>query len=430
MLYRSLKFSRFGWAWLIVFAYILSDGLLQAENSLGAESFAPLTVTLQPQISTSPLPQWVTGDETRGSEAANGISIQPESDSVTIPVPALASLNEIGAFALTVIFQDNGDGGPVVEWLPKEGGRVLLSPGLGISGLPLGLNARTLLLTQALDLDGGSIKVSFAGRFKRLLSLSLRPAKELGIATLDDEIQPALFMGNDHMIGATAVSGIDEVIKHGDTQRGNMIRAELSASPQRLDTNQGNGPIEFVVPLSTTPQGSYLHTEVAGLDPSSWIKVEINGFPCGALAMASFPLDDPHVVIAGSGQLLFAGWRNGSLFIPSGLWKEGDNSVVLTLERGMGDQGQALHLQNTVMDLLMPASANINSPSTDTAPPVTPLPSSSPVASSSLPPAETEPLSSTPTSSEALSTGSLYGNPSPALFHATPGTITPQTLNP
>jgi hypothetical protein len=39
-------------------------------------------------------------------------------------------------------------------------------------------------------------------------------------------------------------------------------------------------------------------------------------------------------------------------------------------------------------------------------------------------------LSSTPTSSEALSTGSLYGNPSPALFHATPGTITPQTLNP
>jgi len=424
---RSHRFSRFGWVVLIGFTWILGIGKLEAESSSDRESFAPLTVTLQPQVSTSPLPSWVTDDGSTDSGATNGISIQPESDAVSIPVPALATLNEIGAFALTVIFQDNGDGGPVVEWQSKEGGRVLLSPGLGTMGLSLGLNARTLLLTQALDLDGGIIRVSFAGRFNRLLSLSLRPAKELGIATLDDEVQPALFMGNDHVIGASAVSGIDETIKHGDTQRGNMIRAELSASPQRLDTTQGNGPLEFVVPLASTPQGSYLHAEVADLDPSSWIKVEINGVPCGALGMASFPLDDPQVVIADSGQLLFAGWRNGSLFIPRGLWKEGENSVMLTLERGTGDQGQAVYLQNTVMDLLLPASGSMPSTSTEKAPSVLPLPSSpSAAAPSSLSPADAEPSSTpTPTTSEALSTGSLYGNPSPALFHATPGTITP-----
>jgi len=348
--------------------------------------------------------------------------VQPESDSVTIPVPALATLDEIGAFALTVIFEDNGDGGPVVEWEPKEGGRILLSSGLGMTGLPIGLNARTLLLTQSLDLDGGSIRVSFAGRFQRLLSLSLRPAKQFAIASLDDSFQPALFLGNDRVIGAAEVSGMDEQAKHGDSQKGDLIHAELSASPQRLDLAQGDASLEFVVPLSTPPKGSYLHTGVAGLDPSSWIKVEINGISCGALGMSSFPLDDPHVVLTDSGKLLFAGWRQASLFIPGELWKEGDNSIVLSLERGTGDGSQAVFIQKTEADLLLPKSGASIPSLTQALPSGLPLPAPSPA------PKVVASPSPTTSNDEMLSTGSLYGNPSPDLFHATPPASLPPSI--
>ena len=79
---RSHRFSRFGWVVLIGFTCILGIGKLEAESSSDRESFAPLTVTLQPQVSTSPLPSWVTDDGSTDSGATNGISIQPESDAV------------------------------------------------------------------------------------------------------------------------------------------------------------------------------------------------------------------------------------------------------------------------------------------------------------------------------------------------------------
>ena len=403
---------------------IVPLGMVRAEEMTGGESSSPLTVTLQPQVTTSPLPAWFVESRATSpfSASSNRVLVQPESDSVTIPVPALATLDEIGAFALTVIFEDNGDGGPVVEWEPKEGGRILLSSGLGTTGLPIGLNARTLLLTQSLDLDGGSIRVSFAGRFQRLLSLSLRPAKQFAIASLDDSFQPALFLGNDRVIGAAEVSGMDEQAKHGDSQKGDLIHAELSASPQRLDLAQGDASLEFVIPLSTPPKGSYLHTGVAGLDPSSWIKVEINGISCGALGMSSFPLDDPHVVLTDSGKLLFAGWRQASLFIPGELWKEGDNSIVLSLERGTGDGSQAVFIQKTEVDLLLPKSGASIPSITQALPSILPLLAPSPV-----PEAVASP--SPPTSNdETLSTGSLYGNPSPDLFHATPPASLPPAI--
>jgi len=159
---------------------------------LRAGAFDPLIVTLQPKVSLGILPVWMTG-------TTNVPSIHAESDSVLIPVPALSSQEEIGCFALTVVFQDNGDGGAVVEWISKQGDLTLLSAGLGESGVAIGLNSRTLLLPQSLTLDGGTIRVSFTGRFSRLISASLRPARELGVAALGEDFTPAL-VENDHQV--------------------------------------------------------------------------------------------------------------------------------------------------------------------------------------------------------------------------------------
>ncbi len=342
--------------------------------------FQSLRVTLQPKVVQGPLPVWET----------NNVSVQPESDSVQIPVPSLASQDEIGCFSLTVVFKDNGDGGPVVEWQPSEGDGVLLSAGLGDTGVAVGLNARTLLLPQTLMLDGGSLKVSFTGRFSRLISITLRPARELGVAALGSDYTPALLGENEPVLTQDEVSGADVTPKTGDTTEGSVIHAELSTLPKQLDLPGSDGVMEFVVPMASTPQGSLLQTEVGGLDPESWIEVTLNGESCGALGAAPFSFNSPSIVFSGSGRLLIAGWRTTSLLLPARLWKQGDNSIVLSLRRVTGDAGDAVYLRKARIDLL---------------------------------------FSPRDSSQETLSTGAVYGNPPPSLFHATAPLALPAIKN-
>lgn len=381
---------------------LLATGMTAAVPALSADSapeqFAPLGVTLQPNVTASTLPSWFSGS----------IGIHPESDAVEFPVPALATQNEIGCFALTVVFEDNGDGGPVVEWAPKGGDSLLLSAGLGEHGVAIGLNARTLLLPQQLALDGGVLRVSFAGRFARLLSATLRPARELGVAALGNELQPALIEGKDRVLEETDVSGADEKPVRGDRTEGRVIKAELAALPTRLDDLDGGG-LEVVVPMTKVPDGAYLHAEIGGLDPESWVEVTVNGESFGPLGAAPFSFADPRVIFSPAGRLLLAGWRPASLYLPARLLKEGENSVVFTLHRAAGDAGRAVYLRNARLDLLFGDHA----PASSAAPSPSPAPAA-PSAGSTLPPeaADQDP--------ETLSTGSLYGNPAPEFFRTTP----------
>lgn len=348
-----------------------------------ASALQPLSVTLQPSVSTGPLPPW----------AAGTLAIHPESDRVELPVPPLAAQEEIGCFALTVLFEDNGDGGPVVEWVSNQGEPLLLSAGLGENGVAVGLNARTLLLPQSLALDGGTARVSFAGRFSRLLSLSLRPAKELGIAALGNGANPPVLIdGKDRILDGEEVFGGDPAPGGGDRGEGRVLHAELSAPATRLDLPGSDSSMEIVVPLSSKPVGTHLRTEVAGLDPESWIEVLVNGESLGALGPASFALDAPEVRFSAGNRLQIAGWRTGTLYLPARTFRVGENSVTLTLRRAVGDEGRPVHLRNVQLDLLFASSGD--------SPPPGP--------------------NSTPPDADTLSTGSLYGNPSPSLFHAAP----------
>ncbi|MCE9588688.1 MAG: hypothetical protein K8R57_10290 [Verrucomicrobia bacterium] len=374
---------------------------IAAISTLRAGTFDPLTVTLQPKLTIGSIPVWETGTN-------NVPSIHPESDSVDIPVPSLSSQEEIGCFALTVVFQDNGDGGPVVEWRSNQGDLTLLSAGLGETGVALGLNARTLLLPQSLTLDGGTVRVSFAGRFSRLILFSLRPARELGVAALGEDFKPALIENDHQVLTEEEVSGGDHRPQSGDRTDGYVIHADLAASPLRLDLSGSGNTTEFVVPLSGKPAGSLLQAEVGGLDPESWIEVSINGELRGILAPVPFSLTSPGIIISPDGRLQVAGWRSASIFIPSRLWTSGDNSIVLLLHRAPGDSGAPVYLRNVRTDLLFPSVS-------------TPLPATTaaPVnATSSSAGTSAAPLSTASRSPETLSTGSLYGNPSPSLFHA------------
>lgn len=360
----SFRFPQSG---TFVIRLALMTALFVASGEAGASSQpAPLSVTLHPATAISPLPQWA------GNVAP---VVTPESSSVEFTLPSLAFEEEIGCFVLTTVFDDRGDGGPVVEWMSPSGERTLLSAGLGEVGVAPGPNVRTLRIPQSLALDGGRVRVSFAGRFERLLTVVLRPARELALAALPSEISPGLIDGEGHVLSEEEVSGGDWKPKEGDRTDGYMVRADLGTAPIRIDQPGTGGSTEYVVPVSANPAGCLLRAEIAGLDPESWIEVSLNGESRGALAPVPFSLNDPGVLLD-HGRIRLAGWRKASLYLPGRLWKEGENSLVLTLRRGPGDDSSSVLLRQAACDVLF------QSPDTET-----------------------------------LSTGSLFGNPSPDLFH-------------
>jgi len=351
---------------------------------------ASSTTVPSPALSPTPSPLRINLQGSTTNAATNsGFRILPASDAIEIPVSPVSPDQETSCHALTVVFDDNGDGGPVVEWIAGSGERTLVSAGLGTVGTGSGIELRTLLLPQNLTLPGGTVCVSFTGRFTRLRVIEMRPCAELSVAAPFGIDRPVLLTASGRTLSEQEASGGDIPLLHGDAAKGNIIRAELAASPLPIGENSA---VEVVVPMASGAGDSFVKAEVSGLDPASRIEITVNGIPLGPLGLESFPLDDPGTLRSPVGHLLRAGWRAGSLFVPAGLWKQGDNSVVFSLIKGGGDASAPVRLRNAVAEILF-----------------APRNSASLTGSSSNAPATTEPLSN----------GSTYGNPSPSLFHAT-----------
>ena len=359
----------------------------------GMESMADPVHPTATSATTPQAPSPIVIDLSHAAESAktnSGFQIDMASDAVVIPVAPVSPDVETTCYALTVIFDDNGDGGPVVEWSTSSGDRALLCAGLGTVGTAIGLERRTLLLPQNLTLAGGTVSVSFAGRFSRLRAIELSPCADITVSAPTGIQQPALLTATGKSLSKADVSGDTPPLIRGDLATGNVVRAELAASPASI----GNGAsLEVIVPMPPNAGDSFLKAEVSGLDPASRIEVSVNGNPMGSLGLEEFPLEDPGTLRSPGGRLLRAGWRSGSLFIPSGSWHQGDNSVVFSLSRAPGDSGDSAHLRNAVAEILF---GSTNAPA--------------------------------PGMPNTLSNGSIYGNPSPALFHATlPSPLSPGT---
>ena len=374
--------------------FLLTSLLLSAAvESMGAQSSQPVPAPFPSSSSalsqaTSPLRIDLQATSTNAA-TNSGFRIITASDAVEIPVASVSPDAETSCHALTVVFDDNGDGGPVVEWIAGSGERTLLSAGLGTVGTGSGIELRTLLLPQNLTLPGGTISVSFTGRFSRLRVIELRPCAELTIAAPFGIEHPVLLTGTGHTLTEQEASGGDAPLLRGDAAKGNIVRAELSAAPLPIGESTS---VEVVVPMAVGAAESFIKAEVSGLDPASRIEVAVNGIPLGPLGLEAFPLDDPGTLRSPAGRLLRAGWRAGSLFVPAGLWKQGDNSVIFSLIKAGGEAGAPVRLRNAVAEILF-APTN----------PVT----------------LTGNISNAPATPEPLSNGSVYGNPSPSLFHAT-----------
>ncbi len=313
-----------------------------------AREFVPFVLRPQDPSDVAFVPDWVPRDA----------AIDPESASVEIPVPALSTQPSVSRFALSVVFEDNGDGGPSVEWRRADGSIVTISEGLGeaLDDRVLGLNANTLLLPQELTRNGGSVIVTYFGRFPALTGVTLRPARESLVALIGARTDPALVDESLRVMLADEVDGRRSPPLTGDVRNGGVVEAELAAAIEEIP-----GELEFVVPVEGKILGVMLRMELLGLDLEGTVEVTLNEARIGSLNMASFALDDPAVTEDESGRLVVAGWRTGTLFLPAKYWQNGENRLVLRVIRTADDPGKPVYLRNSGLHLRFgpPAQASV-----------------------------------------------------------------------
>lgn len=315
-----------------------SGGIGRAQDPwiAGGGSFDPFLLALQPEVKTSALPAWMEGPA----------AVRPELSLVEVPVPPRWREAAVEMFALTVVFNDKGDGGPAVEWRADGGETTTLSYGLGEVGKGVGLNSRTVLVPQVLTREGGKLVVSYYGNFDSLLSLAVRPAREDLLAVLGARRSPSMVDGGLQVYEDREVNGSRQVKITGDTQNGAIVEAELAAEVEEIES-----AIEFVAPVQGKVEGAFVHLETLGLDPEARLELSVNGAAATALSFPAFELDDPSLVTDWNGRLVLAGWRKGSVFVPARLLNDGENSLVLSLKRSEGETGRKVYLRNTSIHL-------------------------------------------------------------------------------
>ena len=109
-------------------------------------TFDPFLLALKPGVQMSPLPAWMEGPA----------SIRPDLAKVEIPIAPLWKEASVEMYAVTVVFEDTGDGGPALEWKHGEE-KSTVSNGLGEIGNPVGLNSRTVLLKRPCLAEGARL---------------------------------------------------------------------------------------------------------------------------------------------------------------------------------------------------------------------------------------------------------------------------------
>jgi len=324
---------------LFVAAGCLAAGLCHAagDPALATGShFVPFKLSLKPALQMSPLPGWMQAPPI----------VHRETATIEIPIPALWNFPAVDLYALTVVFDDCGDGGPAVEWRASDGSTATLSGGLGEAGVALGMNARTILLSRSLTREGGVLLISYFAKFDGLVSVSVRPGREDLLAVLGGQGNPALVDEALRVFERREVDGSKEVPMTGDVRSGSIVEAELSAKVESLE-----GGVEFVAPVVGTVEGALVRLDVLGLDPEATIEVRVNSSFVGQLNFPVPRLDDPAFVTDSLGRLVVAGWRNGVAFLPAYLWKQGDNSISLTLHHSGAETGRPVYIRNAMLHM-------------------------------------------------------------------------------
>lgn len=288
------------------------------------------------------------------------------------------------------VFDETEGGGLRVEWL-REGQSTpeLLAENLGESlGVP---NQRPLLISASRLGGNGSLLVQ-GGANLNVNRVKFEWVAERTMLSATTRYVPVVVTASRLTLAETDVDGGPRPALK-DEWRERTVRAALTEGAELLTPS-----LELLAELQEAPQQARLEASVAGvfLDQEVWLVV--NGEELGPLAVEVPTLEDPgHLGLPGR-EVVFAGWRRASIFIPADLMLPGGNSLLLELRSPAGsDYRNRTFVRDAVLELSYPpalAEPDLSLPLPD-------LPSGDPSASGEepLPPVE-PPL---PAPNEALS---------------------------
>lgn len=236
---------------------------------------------------------------------------------------------------LTFIFEEDENSRLGVFWRGEGSGEQLtLSKNLaeGVEGL----NRRTISLPATATEEGGRIFIT--GRQDQLLRVRIDWCEPVRTFVAPDQERPELVAGG--RVHLERDLGGEPALSPPDAWFGQVLDASLQDGTADLTE-----PVEFVVPLDGTVGSARFRARFLGLPLGRAVRVWVNGAFAGRMIPDAPSLSDPGYVRK-AGRTVFAGWREGGLFIEPGLLKAGDNSIIVQgADEGVFLRGAAIEIE-------------------------------------------------------------------------------------
>lgn len=248
---------------------------------------------------------------------------------------------------VTFIFEEDGERGPAVFWSGDVSDKQITLVEDLAEGVR-GLNRRTIALPDEVLEESGRLFVM--GRQKQLLRVRIDWCAPTPTFVAVDRERPAFLMGGDVML-SRELEG-DAMLAPPDVWFGPVLDAALQDGVADLSE-----AVEFVVPMKGDSGEARLRARFLGLPLGRPVKVWINGKLAGRIVPEIPSLTDPGF-LRKDGKAIFAGWREGSLFLEPGALKDGENSIVLEAP------GKEVYLRDTALEIFSAEAAEEPEPAT------------------------------------------------------------------
>lgn len=183
-----------------------------------------------------------------------------------------------------------------------------------------GWNQRLLRLPTTLASQGGTVIAT--GNQRTIARVRMDWLEPIETFAAVDQIPPSLILGG-RIIENSQLSGRPE-LSPADAWFGTVLEAGLQDEPASLD-----GGILFEVPIEETVGTIILKAKFLGVGLGDAVDVWINDQFIGAMHPVTPSLTDPGYLRTPDQRVIYAGWREGAIFIPSGTLLAGDNQIML-----------------------------------------------------------------------------------------------------
>ncbi len=290
-----------GWAGLL---------LLVATCSLSATDL-PLPVTLNLPIPVNQAtPAWLGHPETAASYLAG------------LNLPILTP--DTSASLLVTVYFDEKQGSSLrISWQGTQGTQVLSDNFYEEIAMA---NQRSLLISPA-TLTGDGV-LNFQGSD---VKLGIQKIKLEWLQSKTELVSPEV-----HDVTVTSAGGQTQFSQDLSGQatpastgmwQDQVVSVPLTDAPVRIE--QG---VDFSVDLDKVPYSARLSLKEAGLPLGKHIVVWINGQRAGMISPSVPDLLDDGFMSDDKNSTSYAGWRNGSFYVPVAMLKQGVNTVQFTAE--------------------------------------------------------------------------------------------------